>query len=142
MCSRSSAEIGDWISLNGESIYGTRPWKVYGEGPATEAVGRSGICNENKIEYTAKDIRFTTKGNVLYAIVLGLPHEMIKIKSLAGEKIAGVTLLGNDRKLDWSQVPDALEIQPITKWPCKHAVVFRVQLVKKTTEPGRERNTR
>ena len=49
---------------------------------------------------TSKDIRFTTKGNMLYAFVLGLPRETVRIKSLVGEKITSVTLLGSDAKID------------------------------------------
>ena len=61
--------LGDWMAVNGEGIFGSRPWKVYGEGPAHVA---GGMFNENKVTFGAQDIRFTTKGGALYAYFLGL----------------------------------------------------------------------
>ena len=73
-------QLADWTAVNGEAIYGTRPWLVYGEG-AVQA--RGGAMREN-MTYTAKDIRFTTKGKTLYAIALGWPDDgKMTIKSLA-----------------------------------------------------------
>ena len=63
---------GKWLTINGEAIYGTRPWKIFGEGPTESA---SGSFADQKIPFTAKDIRFTTKGKTLYAITLGIPKE-------------------------------------------------------------------
>jgi alpha-L-fucosidase len=60
------------MGTNGEAIYGTRPFVVFGEGPPD--VKGSGNFNENSARpYTAEDIRFTTKGDTLYAFALGLP---------------------------------------------------------------------
>ena len=73
-------QLADWTAVNGEAIYDTRPWLVYGKG---EVKAKGGAFNEN-FPYTAKDIRFTTKANTLYAIALGWPDEgKIVIKSLA-----------------------------------------------------------
>ena len=73
-------QLADWTAVNGEAIYGTRPWLVYGEG-AVQAKG--GAFKEN-FNYSAKDIRFTTKGKTLYAIALGWPEDgKMVIKSLA-----------------------------------------------------------
>ncbi|MFI1772375.1 alpha-L-fucosidase [Thalassobellus citreus] len=63
-------EIGDWLKINGEAIYGSRPWKVFGEGPTKQE--KSGMFLD-KITYTPQDIRYTRKGNTIYAIVLGWP---------------------------------------------------------------------
>lgn len=63
-------EIGDWLKTNGEAIYATRPWKVFGEGPTKQE--KSGMFLD-KITYTPQDVRYTRKGNVIYAIVLGWP---------------------------------------------------------------------
>lgn len=61
-------EIGRWLETNGEAIYGTRPWNIYGEGP-TKVAGGS-FKDTARQAFTRQDIRFTTKGNVLYAIAL------------------------------------------------------------------------
>lgn len=75
-------EIGRWLSINGEAIYGTRPWKVYGEGP-TKVAG--GAFHDTQTEsYTSRDIRFTTKDGALYAIALAWPKDgKLSIKTLA-----------------------------------------------------------
>ena len=97
-------EIGDWTAVNGEGIYGTRPWKVYGEKPADAPEIKSGGFNEGKLKYSAKDIRFTTKGETLYAFCLGTPTEDVRIKSLgknaklAAHPVATVELLGSGEK--------------------------------------------
>ncbi|MDE3183923.1 MAG: alpha-L-fucosidase [Bacteroidota bacterium] len=128
-------EIGMWTSINGEGIYGTRPWKVYGEKPANETVVKSGNFNESKVQYTAGDIRFTRKGNILYAFCLGKPSADIRIstlgkKSSIGVKvISSVTMLGSNAKLDWKQEGDALVIKKTFKVPVEQVPVigFRIQ---------------
>ena len=101
-------DIGHWLELNGEAIYGTRPWKQFGEG----------------------QVRFTTKPGAIYAIVIGVPTGEVSIKSLAGEKIAGVQILGSNQKPDWQQTADALVIKPFANWPCALAVSFKINVVK------------
>ena len=74
-------EMGEWLKVNGEAIYGTRTFEIYGEGDAEVIEGH---LSENKNpDNTSKDIRFTTKGDLLYAIVLDWPQggELV-IKSL------------------------------------------------------------
>jgi alpha-L-fucosidase len=88
--------IGQWLSVNGEAIYGTRPRKVFGEGP-TEGLGTKFQGNPPKSPYTSKDIRFTTKGPALYAIVLAWPENgKVTIPSLASREIKSVSLLGSN----------------------------------------------
>ncbi|WP_290304050.1 alpha-L-fucosidase [Mucilaginibacter flavus] len=112
-------EIAAWMPVNGEGIYGTRPWKIYGEGPSTikanQAKGTFGGLSDTHA-YQATDIRFTTKGNVLYAFCMDKPQSDIRITSLGkkskinNKTIAGVKLLGSDAKLQWRQEDDALII--------------------------------
>src|ERR1039458_341552 len=104
-------QLADWTAVNGEAIYGTRPWLVYGEG-AVQAKG--GAFKEN-FQYSAKDIRFTTKGKTLYAIAMGWPDNgKFVIKSLAKtddssvNKIKRVGLLGYQGKLKFTQTAEGL----------------------------------
>jgi alpha-L-fucosidase len=96
-------EIGKWMSKNGECIYGTRPWKILGEGPSLDSINpmKDQGFNEGKLNYSAKDIRFTSKKDVLYAIIMDNPPENeITIKSLAktsgliSENVKKVEMLG------------------------------------------------
>ena len=76
-------ELAEWQQVNCEAIKGTRPWKIYGEGPSTEA-NKTSSYQFSKLKFDHTDIRFTTKGEALYAIALGWPTEgKIVIKSLA-----------------------------------------------------------
>ena len=99
-------------------------WKTFGEGPT---VTTAGFFKEDT-SYKPEDIRFTQSkdGRTLYAIVLGVPTEPVRITSLAGEKIACVALLGSDARLDWKPEADALVIQPVVQWPAKFAVAFKI----------------
>lgn len=124
--------IGKWLSINGEAIYGTRPWKVFGEGP-TEVIG--GSFGDAKMKpFTAQDLRFTAKGDTLYAITLDVPVTAMSIKSLslkAGNgTVTGVELVGSSEKLYWSQKADALIIQPAKNYPSENAVSFRISFKK------------
>lgn len=98
-------DIGEWLKKYGEAIYDTRTWTVYGEGPTV--LGTSGHFLEWKT-YTAEDVRFTTKENQLYAILMGWPgeDEQVKIssinrKNLKGKTIQEVVLLGSNEKVLW-----------------------------------------
>lgn len=80
-------EIGAWMKVNSESIYGTRPWKIFGEGPAQQAAAQLNAqgFNEGKgKQFTHEDIRFATKGDALYATAMGWPENgKLTIKALA-----------------------------------------------------------
>ncbi len=65
-------ELAEWQQVNSEAIKGTRPWKIYGEGPSTEA-RKTSTYHFSQLKFDHTDIRFTTKGEALYAIALGWP---------------------------------------------------------------------
>jgi alpha-L-fucosidase len=123
---------GKWLDVNGESIYATRPWKIFGEGPTESASGEF----KTQKPFTAQDVRFTTKGDTLYAITLLLPKadETITIKSLSSSAINGtitnVALVGSSQKVNWSQKKDALIIKPIANYPSEYAAAFRISFKK------------
>ena len=122
---------GKWLDINGEAIYGTRPWKKYGEGPTKSA---SGAFADQTEPFTAKDIRFTTKGNILYATCLGLPADKTSISLLglnAGNGIVdSIELLGSGDTIHWVQKKEALVIDPSAKYPAGHAVVYKLSFKK------------
>jgi alpha-L-fucosidase len=107
-------DVGSWLEVNGEAIYGTRPWKVYGEGPTKTAAGS--FHDTDTQAYTPEDFRFTLKVNALYAIELGWPASgeavirSLGTTGLGSQTIASVSLLGSDAKLRFEQQPDGLRI--------------------------------
>ena len=99
--------IGRWMGTNGRAIYGTRPWRTFGEGPTRT---KEGMFSEGT-RFTSQDVRFTTKGSTLYAIFLGWPGERATIHALASERIRDVRLLGVPGKLAWSQDAAGLHVR-------------------------------
>lgn len=110
-------QIAAWMRVNGEAIYATRPWKVFGEGPDT--VRSAPFKGTGVSALGVKDIRFTrNKSNtVVYALVLGWPAEEFAVRSLGSAnsispgKVAHVDLLGTDKKLKWVQTPEELRVK-------------------------------
>ncbi|MCS7120128.1 MAG: alpha-L-fucosidase [Nitrososphaerota archaeon] len=121
-------EIGEWLRINGEAIYGSRPWRIYGEGP-TQFSGD--IVREETIgSYKPGDIRFTRKSNTLYAILLEWPGHNITINSLkkSDVKVHEVTLLGLDKKLRWTQNDEGLNVCMPRVKPCNYAYTLKILL--------------
>jgi alpha-L-fucosidase len=122
-------EIGSWLRIHGEAIYQTRPWHSFGEGP-TQVLG--GSFNDTKREaFTAQDIRFTTRGDTLYALCLARPQGEVRISSLASgaenvRPVTNVQLVGSDEVLSWSQEESTLTIQAPQQVPSEHACAFRI----------------
>ena len=98
--------VGRWTKANGRAIYGTRPWRVYGEGPTRIKPGMFG----EGARFTPEDVRFTTKDNRLYAIFLGWPGARATVHALASERIRSVRLLGSPGHLSWTQDADGLHV--------------------------------
>jgi len=122
-------EIGKWIDINGQAIYATRPWIRYGEGPTALQEGQ---FKDGNIAFTAQDIRFTTKGGVLYAICMDWPgnEAEVVIESLSSKnepaKISTVTLLGHDAQLQWHRDAQGLRIKMPLQKPCDYAWAFKI----------------
>ncbi len=128
-------KIGEWFALNGEAIYGTRPWKVFGEGPHMIKAGSFQGASIRDLD--ARDIRFTRNkaGHVIYAFALGEVTKPVLIQSfgLHAEtqpgKIARVRLLGSGEPLRWRQSARELRIEPPRHPPAPgYATVFEITL--------------
>jgi len=74
--------VGAWLDINGEAIYGTSPWTIAGEGPTNLGEVTEIGFNEADTRYTGEDIRFTVKGDTIYATILDWPGERALIKTL------------------------------------------------------------
>ena len=133
-------ELTRWMAVNSEAIYGTRPWKIFGEGPGIQKTpenagfeGTAAHFNEkNRRDLTASDVRFTTKGKTLYAFAMGWPSQEFVFGALAPKrglfagKLNRVEMLGYRGRLEWKHGDDGLHVRVPHYKPCEHAVALRI----------------
>ncbi|MBV8070108.1 MAG: alpha-L-fucosidase, partial [Acidobacteriaceae bacterium] len=128
-------EITKWMAINSEGIYATRPWKTFGDGPASTPAPASGGTRFNESgrkDLTAEDVRFTTKGDTIYAFVMGWPEKLAYIEPLATTskfmppKIQNVELLGYKDKLNWTQDEQGFMVELPREKPCDYAIALKI----------------
>jgi len=132
---RSLMDMGEWLRANGEAIYGTRPFVTYGEGPKRiTSSEHGGHFTQMSGDYNVENIRFTTKGNTIYAIQLGRAGSEVDVtvKSLAESKlgdtkITRVTVLSSTEEIDWKVTEGGLVLKTPFRAPNKTAVVFKIE---------------
>jgi alpha-L-fucosidase len=121
-------EVGAWMETNGEAIYGTSPWKVFrDEPPLKDEAGKAPARSPG----SPVDIRFTAKGNSLYAICLTWPEKEVLVRALRagevpGKTIASVRLLGSPDEVKWRRTADGLALPVPQGKPCCYACVYRI----------------
>ena len=128
-------EITKWMVINSEGIYATRPWKTFGDGPVATVVPASGGTRFNEAgrrDLTAEEVRFTMKGDTLYAFIMGWPDKLTLIKPLAttssfeSPKIQNVELLGYKDKVKWIQDEQGLTVVMPQYRPCDYAIALKI----------------
>ncbi len=121
--------MGAWLRENGEAVYGTRPWKVFGEGPTITPKGHLSDLGFNG--FVAEDIRFTQAkdGSALYLFLFGWPkHDSVRIRSLGPDRgtIKTIGFLAYDAPVQWQQTETGLELSLSVRPPTKHAIVLKI----------------
>ncbi len=126
-------EIGNWLKINGEAIYGSRTWDVFGEGPTKQE--KSGMFLD-KITYTPQDIRYTRKDNTIYAIVLGWPGTNTPItltsftRNVLGDnmpKIKDMSILGLQKEIHFSVDNEGLHFETPNQKIDDKAFVIKIE---------------
>lgn len=132
-------EVGEWMKINGEAVYGSKAWTVLGEGEIINGklkkMPGGGLRQHHAdFKFNEQDIRFTVgKNGDVYAFCMAVPAsgQTIRIQSMgkaAGHlaTVKNVSLIGNRSELQWNHTDDALEITCPSEMPCQTSIVFRI----------------
>ncbi|MFW6368738.1 MAG: alpha-L-fucosidase [Spirochaetota bacterium] len=119
-------ELATWIAIGGEGIYGTRPWRVYGEGDSMVTING---FQETQVAWNSSDIRYTCKGNTLYAFLMAAPDNRVAVlKSLTeSDKVMSVRLLGAGG-CEFSQAFGTLTVKLPERLPTGYTNVLAIEL--------------
>lgn len=129
-------DLGNWLKINGDAIYGSRPWRKYGEGPTK--VKSKEFEDASQVTYTPKDIRFTRKENKAYVIFLDWPGNKAVIETDFGKRVSDfergrgdyeydIELLGSEGKLSWNRTEKGIEVVLPDEKPCDYAYTLQIK---------------
>jgi len=117
-------QIGKWLGINGEGIYGSRPWREFGEGPNKVQKDRYSVN-----AFTSNDYRFTQKENTVYAFIMEWPEQKrLTINSFIDEKVTSVELLGHG-VVKFKLTNTGLEVHLPDNRPCNAAYTLKIQTI-------------
>jgi alpha-L-fucosidase len=130
-CIHRLMKVGAWVETNQEAIYGTSPWRVFHDGPLNNEAANAPKKNTG----SPVDIRFTAKGNSIYAICLARPDKDVLVRALGKRRlsdktIAAVSMLGSKDEVKWRQTDDELTLSVPREKPCRYAFVYRIDFKK------------
>ena len=137
-CVTMLKEVGRWLDINGQAVYGSRAWTKLGEGEMVDGKLKTlpggGLGKKHaEFKFSPQDIRFTVgKDNALYAFCMAVPQarQTVCINNLpkGAKKVKNVSLLGTNTKLKWKQTKDGLKISCPESFPYQHSIVFCIEL--------------
>ena len=124
-------EVGAWMEINHEAIYGTSPRRAFRDGQLDQGAAKAPRENER----SPVDIRFTAKGNSLYAICLAWPEKDVLLRTLGNKEVpdktvAAVSMLGSEEAVKWRRSDEGLTLSVPQEKPCRYAFVYRIDFKK------------
>ena len=124
--------VGKWLKINGDAIYGTKPWKITHEGPTSIAMKGTEHRSKNKAQFSVSsdDFWFTQKAGKIFCIAIARPEaHSVAIRSLKGLPIASIRLLGEDGSVQWTEAEQTIDVQlpPFTTETSGYALEITVQ---------------
>ncbi|MDW5290112.1 alpha-L-fucosidase [Formosa sp. PL04] len=125
-------EVGDWLKINGEAVYGSSRWTTVNEGQEETLLEGTGHREAKGFQktFTNKDFWFTAKDNKVYAISLVPIENKVHIKSFSNQMgtIKNIKLLGSDEKLEWQQTDTELTVEVKNLTPSKNGYALEITL--------------